>query len=215
MFLPDNVSACVDELERIASIIRKNATLSVAIASQTRLMIDITDANDEQRTAERLLSLARQWTRMDVRAGIGSSRALAESAVMHCRRGVAIDTRPAPADEPPLAVPAPVKGRLTLGTDCAANRQRLYGLVARLERLQEGFGQACREVRLRAVSPDMTLVRTLRFDRPVLVTDTLERVAAAVEAVPAGGDFVLELELGRPVPRSLVVRPREALAAAV
>jgi hypothetical protein len=216
MFLPDNVSACVDELERMCSIIRRYATVSVAITSSTALMIDVSTANDERRTAERLLSLARQWTRLDVRGGIGSSRTLAAAAAAQQRRGLAIDSRPAPGDERPLITAAPVTGRVTLDADPAANARRIAGLVVRLDTLQMSLDQAFREVKLRAVAPDMSFTRTLRFDRPARVSDTRARIEAAVAALPpAASSFTLEIELSRPVPLALATPSVRELAAAV
>ncbi len=216
MFLPDNVSACVDELERICSIIARYATVSVAIASSTTVMIDISTANDERRTAESLLSLARQWTRLDVRGGIGSNRHLAASAASNQRRGLAIDNRPAAEDERPLVATSPVKGRVTLHGDADANRRRIAGMVTRLDTVQTSLDQACREVRLRVVADDMTVTRTLRFDRPVRAADTRDRIEAAVSALPAvGASFTLEVELARPVPLALALPLVRELAAAV
>ncbi|MCA9843048.1 MAG: hypothetical protein KC491_00215 [Dehalococcoidia bacterium] len=215
MFLPENPGACVDELERIASIIAKYATLSVAITSQTRIMIDVTTVNDEVRMGERLASLARQWTGLEVRAGVGSSRSQAEDAATLVRRGVAIDTRPAGEDEPPPQAMQPLTGRVTLRGEPDDDQRRLRGLIARLARLQDSLGQACREVTLRMVADDLVMRRRLRFDRPTGVLEAQDRIEAAVSTVPVEGPVVLELELGRPAPLLLATRYREALATAV
>lgn len=215
MFLPDNVLDCIDEIERIAAIIRRYATLSVAIASSTQLMIDVTHVANEEREARRLVALARQWTRMEVRAGVGSSAQFAAEAAAHGRRTIAVDTRPAPLGERPPVQQAPITGRVNLVAGDPSNGRRLRGLAARLASLQEAYGQACRDVKLRAVSTDMTVTRTLRFDRPIRAVEAVERLEKAVATLPGTGGWVLEVELAGPVPLSLIAREEPMLAAAV
>jgi protein ImuB len=90
-FLPDNASACLEELERIATILRLKATDRVAIGGRDHLILDLGHVSEgpdgEARVARRLAGLAEAWSGLEARAGVGDSRADAYDAARASRGG--------------------------------------------------------------------------------------------------------------------------------
>lgn len=201
VFLPSNAGACLDELERLATIIAKYATESVAIESTSHLLVDVTGARDEVRTAQRLRSLARAWSDMVVQAGIGSTRRDALQAAMSSRR-IVVAVPPRTASEPALRrMEGPISVTLYLDGS-AAGRLRIGAALHRLAAVQEAAGRSFRDVRLTLATDAETHSLRIRCDRPLNVDDVRERIVAAVGRLPQGvsGTLTVALELlGPPV----------------
>jgi hypothetical protein len=92
VFLADNSGACLDELERMARIVRGRATTRVAIGGRDHLFIAIDEANaDEAKAvAMRVMGLVRAWAGHTVRGGLADSREEAFEAARASRRGLLV-----------------------------------------------------------------------------------------------------------------------------
>jgi hypothetical protein len=222
VFLPDNAGACLDELERIASIIRTRATGIVAIASRDELLVDVDSlpkhlGSDDAEAAARLTGLVRMWTGLSVRAGVASSRAEAIEAARGARLAPAIRPPVLAWGEPPLqassAGPLAVEVLVPLGTSPLAARARLLRAAHLLQVLLDGAEQSYREVRAtvhdesgeaqhlrKLIEPASDVQHALQAALPILSD---ESIATAVS---------IRLELGRLGPD---VRVAPATAASV
>jgi hypothetical protein len=222
VFLPDNAGACLDELERIASIIRTRATGIVAIASRDELLVDVDSlpkhlGSDDAEAAARLTGLVRMWTGLSVRAGVASSRAEAIEAARGARLAPAIRPPVLAWGEPPLqassAGPLAVEVLVPLGTSPLAARARLLRAAHLLQVLLDGAEQSYREVRAtvhdesgearhlrKLIEPASDVQHALHAALPILSD---ESIATAVS---------IRLELGRLGPD---VRVAPATAASV
>jgi hypothetical protein len=156
VFLPDNAGACLDELDRIASIIRTRATGIVALASREEILIDVDSlpdhlGADDLEVASRLAALVRMWTGLSVRAGVGSSRREAREAARGARLAPVVRPPVLAWGEPPLrasaAGPLAVEVLIPLGTSPLAARAKLLRASRHLQALLDGAGQSYREVR--------------------------------------------------------------------
>ncbi len=151
-FLPDNAGACLDELERVASILRLRATSLVAIGGRHHLFVDAgrlaNGAAEEGRVARRLCELARAWTGFDVRAGVGSGSADALSSARSARRLPVVAPPTADGSETPAYRPEPLVVRIATGTPSSpvAVRATLLRAVARMGTVLEGRQESFREM---------------------------------------------------------------------
>ncbi len=157
VFLPDNPGAALDELERIASIIRLRATPLVEVGGAAHLFVDLASTirlyPDEAAAARRLQQLAQAWSGLPVRAGAASTRRLALAAAMAARFQPAIDSGPAAAaDEPPIAPFAERTLAVTVtvfgGSSEAGARERLTGALRRLQAILDARNEGFRELRV-------------------------------------------------------------------
>ena len=200
VFLPDNAGACLDELERIASIVRTRATGIVAIASREELLVDLDSlpshlGSNDYEVATRLAALVRMWTALGVRAGVGSSRAEARGAARGARRAPAIRPPVLAWGEPPLqassAGPLAVEVLIPLGTSPLAARARLHRSTHQLQALLDGAGQSYRDVRVtvtdgagnenrlrKLIEPTSDVQDALRAGSPVVTDDALANAAS-------------------------------------
>ncbi len=221
-FLPDNAGACLDELERIASIVRTRATGIVAIVSREELLIELDSlpahlGADEAEVASRLAGLVRMWSGLGVRAGVASSRAGAREAARGARLGPVIRPPVLAWGEPPLQAsstgPLAAEVLIPQGTSPLAARARLLRATQQLQALLDGAGQSYRELRVvvrnesgvdthlrRLIEPTSDVQEALTAASPALVDEAL---AAATS---------VRLEIGRLGPD---VRVEPATAASV
>ena len=212
VFLPDNASACLDELERLASILRKYATVSVAIDTTFSLLLAIPAAEPEEAFAQRLLPLVRAWSGVAVQAAIGSTPADAREAARVARRGVGIAAPREGAGTPLRATEGPISLEVAFDGTTEARRRALAAL-ARLATLQQAFRKSFRVLRLTFHCGEAARTMRLTFDRPADVDDARERVEAALALLPAGQAGRLTVALERLGPR-VAVEPLPTLAAA-
>lgn len=143
-FVPDNAGACLDALDRIASIVRKRTTAEVAVGGRDYLLVAI-DGAEAAVTAGRLLELAVAWSGLEGRVGLGTSMERAVAAARrprpvadgeHAGDGAAVESLPR---HEPLAAEvrtATPMGQLSVR---AALRRIAAGLGAVLETRHESF----------------------------------------------------------------------------
>jgi len=206
-FLPDNARACLDELERLATIIRTRATIPVAIGGRDYLEADVTAlAADlgEAQAAARLLELARAWTGYDVRAAVAGTRLEALEAARAARRGPAsLPASAAALVEPgiPPGTPAPMRAsaRLAAGATPLSARETLFRLLGRLDVILAARAESFRELRVTCTGTDGSArCLTLRPAHPLhAATAALEALGARLPVDAFGGCTSLAVELGR------------------
>jgi hypothetical protein len=101
VFLADNSGACLDELERLAMILRTRVTTRVEVGGRDHLFvaIDGEDHDAEKALALRVMGLVRTWAARPVRGGLAATRADALEAARASRRGM-LALPPAHGDQP-------------------------------------------------------------------------------------------------------------------
>ena len=212
MFLPDNTAACFDELERLASIIRKYATETVALASSTAIFVDLSPVADERETAERIRTLARSWSGVMVQAGIGNTRDEAMEAAASSRRTITVaEPRLVRSHElrettGPVSVSATLVGR-------HGDRKRVLSALRKLAVAVGAYGWDFRELQMTLDNEQATRTIRLRFDNPTDLRRAEDRIWAALGKLPEGSGGRLTIELRRLVPRR-AVEPMPTLAKA-
>ena len=146
IFLPDNGGHCLEELERMATIIQKRATDPVAIGGRDHLLVQADPSVGEAALAARLAALASAWSGLTVQAGVADTAAEALDAARASRgRPVVCPSRG--ASEPVIAFrPERIKARsrVAAGSGELAARAALQRLVARAQTVLEGRGQSYR-----------------------------------------------------------------------
>ena len=191
VFLPDNAGACLDELDRIAAILRTRATSLVALEGRSHLAIDVTacaaSANEEAFIARRLTAYALAWGGFEVRAGVASSRSDALDAA-RASRGTPVVCPGVDWDEAavgPYRRDAAVSGRWSQSHPASAGeaRARLGSLLERLGAVLQARGESSREVPITLAWADETRMLTLRPPAPVPVHTASDALALARDAV--------------------------------
>ena len=218
-FLPDNAGQCLDELERLADIIRRRATPLVEIAGREHLFVDISNlapgSRSEAAVATTLARIASSFTECTVRAAVASTRAEALEAARASRSSIAV-VPPRDAAEPPIApqraetIAASVTGDSELRL-----RARLSQALRHLDAVLDARGASFREAKLIVSNPDGEHLLSFRLRIPASTTAPL---TAALDEVPAmlGGVTGIRIELSRlgpdvrtrPCVASLAYRPR-------
>lgn len=218
-FIADNAADCLDELERVAAILRTRATPLVAPGGRDHLFLDISKlANgerDEARLAQRLAGVAGAWSGCDVRAGVASSRREALEAAMTARRG-AVVCPPMPATEPAIA---PFRAE-TLSADVTfpgganelAVRARAARLLRQLDVMLEARGQSYRSARVIVVTERGEREVRVRPPSPAHDASRLERQVIDAQGGDGSRVFSVHVELGGLGP-SVRVTPSAASAA--
>lgn len=90
IFLADNSGACLDELERLAMILRTRVTTRVEVGGRDHLFVamDGEDHDAEKALALRVMGIVRAWAARPVRGGLAATRADALEAARASRRGM-------------------------------------------------------------------------------------------------------------------------------
>lgn len=209
VFLPDNAGAAFDELERIASIIRRRSTPLVEVGGTSHLFVDLESMGDayasEAMAARRLQQLAGAWAGMSVRVGAGSTRGAARAAAMRgifseaASDGGDNETEPpvAPFVERTLSVSIVLKG----GMAAPGSRETAARALARLQAVLDARAEAFREVRICVDCGDGPRETVERYLNPVGATD---RALSAIEAHACdshdGAPHAVRVTLGRLCP---------------
>jgi hypothetical protein len=151
VFLADNASACLDELERLASIVALRATTAVAAGGRDTLLIDITNAagnDDEPRLASRLAGLVSAWAGVEARAGVADTRAGALDAARFARRWPVV-TPPGDRDAPAEDLIVPIhREHLEARPSSLASERAAARLAALLDALLSARGLTFRQLTL-------------------------------------------------------------------
>ena len=222
-FLPDNAGPCLDELESIASILRRRATITVAIASREELLLDISapskgDDGDELRTAERIAGFARMWSGLPVRAGVASSRSAAREAARCARNAPVVMTPVLAWDEAGIGGvsdgPLAAEVFFPLGTSPLAARARLERASRQLQAILDASGLNYRGVELQLSRADGEPRVSRRMPEPSGdLNAALALVAAELSDDRLAGVTGIRLELAALCP-DVRVEPAVALRAA-
>jgi hypothetical protein len=206
VFAPDNAGDCLDELERVAAILRVRATPLVALASRDHLFLDMEGVldrfADEGAAARRMAGLVRAWSGLDVRAGVASTRAEAFEAARAARRFPIVCPEMCPALEAPVQ---PMQGEIIAAeaafdrpaSDTAA-RARLVRLLAKLSAVLDARGESFREARIEVRRRDGDFAVPLRPSRPFHAAgDLLDLLTGRVPDGGFEGATGLRVVLGR------------------
>lgn len=198
IILADNAGDCLDELERLAAIVSRYATVSVAVESTTRLVVGCPAlaGTGEEAFAIRLQQLVRAWGGMPVQAGIGNGRAEALEAAVRSRPGVTVVPPSPGVAEAPVAT---LTGQtLRVSTSVGADLDgTLRKTARRLRLMQSTASRSARELRLTVRAGETTYRRVLRPRNPVQPHELDERIVAAFEDLPAVRPEWIRVELGR------------------
>jgi hypothetical protein len=212
VFLPDNAAACFDELERLASIIRKYATVSVAIVSNTSLLVDISAVSDGAQVAESIRTLARSWSGLAVQAAVGNTPEEATDAARSSRRSIAI-VEPRSTGTTALRES---NGPISVTTAIArvdGDRKRVLTALRKLAVAVAAYDWDFRELHMMAESERGPWTIRLRFESPTDVQRAEDRIWDALGKLPKECRGRLRFELRRLSPR-VVTAPLPQLAKA-
>ena len=157
VFLSDNAGACIEELERVAGILRTRVTTRVEVGGRDHLFlaIDGGSPDDERATALRVMGLVRAWSDRPVRGGLAATRLEALEAARASRRGLLI-CPPTGESQPESGIapfrPESLAASATLDPDAGSSplavRARISSLAHRLETIATARNQGFRDVRI-------------------------------------------------------------------
>ncbi|MBA4180172.1 MAG: hypothetical protein C0506_06235 [Anaerolinea sp.] len=155
-FLPDNANASLEALEQVASILRNRATPFVVIVSREHIAVSLAGLEgrfaDEAAAADRLASVAREWSGLDLRAGVGDTMAEACEAARAARRCPVIAPATGAVAEPVAAYDESRRLSATLrfeGHEAAREvRGRLLKQLGRLQLMLDGREESARSLSL-------------------------------------------------------------------
>lgn len=185
-FIPDNATACLDELEEALHIIVKKATPNVAIASREHLVVDLAGLEgrfvDEATAASRLAALVREWTGLDVRAGVGNRVDDAIEASKCARRAPAVAAIESGPSKPitPHGASRAIAAHIDFegGAGAKAVRAQVHRLLFRLQLLLEGGDESARRLRVVLERADRKETLVLNPAQPIhTAADMLEVLA--------------------------------------
>ena len=207
VFLPDNLGDCLDELERVAAVVSRQATPLVEVGGRSHVFVDLAGLDgrfaSEVQAAERIAGLVSEWSGLAVRAGVAGARAEALEAARGARSGPMVV---APAGQLALDHERPIRGSgevsgseaLPPGTDAERARERLAALVARVTKLvtvsERGFRRleitiegagATQQIRARSAVPVLDPARALALVAGPVSSTTFD--GAARLSVTASG----------------------------
>ncbi|MCC7365556.1 MAG: hypothetical protein IT303_14415 [Dehalococcoidia bacterium] len=204
LFAPDNAGPCLDELERVAVILRARTTPLVELGGRDHLFVDITrlasGPREEERLARRLAALASAWTSFAVRAGVASSRAAALEAARAARRGPQVYPALLDAQEPPIAPYRMQQLTAAVTFEPGANELAIRAAIQRLARKLDlvlaARSASARHATIRlALENGETREQLLRLHEPAhrasCFLDAVTRAASSVQ-----GLVTLEVALG-------------------
>ncbi|MGH2633533.1 MAG: hypothetical protein ACRDG3_08995 [Tepidiformaceae bacterium] len=181
-FLADNAGDCLETLEAIAAILRTRATTSVALGGVDHLFLDLAGLDnlfiDEATAAAALAALVRTWGGLEVRAGVGGSRACALAAARTARHGPVVRDGDHLCSEagaaagrqsiaPWRAEELAANASLPADADARVVRARLVRLLASLETILDGRAESFREVTVTMESPMGRRTSTVRSHAPL------------------------------------------------
>lgn len=203
VFERDNAGACLNELERMASILRVKATTDVAIVSRDAVAVALGGLGgqfaDEAGAAQALAQLARSWTALDVRAGVGSTVDTALAAARTARRYPVVAAGDV-QHRGLSAVPGQVSGsaRLEQGREWV----RAGTLLERLALALDVYRLSYREVLLEVERPSGRLSLRIRSDAPLHTgVEALNLIRIRAGAGALAGANALTVSLQRLGPR--------------
>lgn len=214
----DNAGECLDELERIASILRARATTDVAIVSRDAVLVSLAGLEDrfadEMAAATALARLARSWTGLDVRAGAAGTVEGAIAAARTARRFPVSCPSSGPGQALPM-LSGSIAGSVSWGVGASVGEAgaRLEKLLAKLETAVEVQGLSFREVTMEVTRPSGSLAYRLPSGMPLhRAAEARELILARLGAGALSGTTGIEVALGRMGPSVRVEPWRPAVA---
>jgi nucleotidyltransferase/DNA polymerase involved in DNA repair len=214
----DNAGECLDELERIASILRARATTDVAIVSRDAVIVSLGGLEDrfadEMGAAAALARLARSWTGLDVRAGAAGTVDGAIAAARTARRFPVVCPSAGSGQALPM-LSGSIAGsvRWGVGASVAEASARLEKLLAKLETAVEVHGLSFREVTIELTRPSGALAYRLRSESPLhRAAEARELILDRLGSGALSGTTGIEVALGRMGPSVRVEPWRPAVA---
>jgi nucleotidyltransferase/DNA polymerase involved in DNA repair len=213
VFLADNAGACLDELERIARIVRARVTERVGVGGRDHLFVAIEgdSPEDEKALALRVMSLVRAWADRPVRGGLAPSRQEALEAARASRRGLLV-APPAGAGAPPETIPPfrtpGLAARLQTGPLAGlAARAAVAALLCRLEAVLAARGEGARALRVEVTVPGGVVEARATPAQPFYSgAEAMQLVAADLVPEALEGATAVGAVLGRLAP-DVRVRP--------
>ncbi len=190
-FLPDNASDCLDELDRLAAIVRRSATPLVEVGGRDHLFVDMDGLKDrfgsEGGAAARLAGLLQECTRFRIRAAVADTRAAAVEAARAARLQVHVLETGLP--DPEEVVPSRDES-LTVSLNLPQGEPNAKRAVARqLSRVADVMGARDRGFRrIRVQLQTRRAPRTLTL-RPAIPMYSRDDVLRALEDVSTELDF--------------------------
>jgi hypothetical protein len=205
VFLADNGGACLDELERIARIVRARTTTRVEVGGRDHLFVAIhgEDAEHERELALRLMGIIKAWADRPVRGGLSDTKQEALEAARSSRRGLLVTPPRAatgdagaigPLEERSVAVrqefapPLPGLGaRATIGA-----------LLSRAERVLDARGDGFRTVDVTIICDGGTFHASGASPQPLhTAAEAMALVAPQLPAESLDGTASIGIALGR------------------
>ncbi len=216
VFLADNAGGCLDEMGRIASIIRTRATTRVAIGGTDHLFVGLPDDLDgaqEAVVAKRLLSLAAAWGGQEARGGVADSRDAALDAAHAARRGVLIvpsGSEGRAVEEIPVYRSGEQIGaavRLGPGESGLAARAAVIRLFGRLQLVLAARGESFRELEMEVETGAGAIRHAVASAQPLHTAgEGLALLGTHVPADALAGARQVRVLLGRLGPNVRVAR---------
>lgn len=167
-FLPDSIAGSLDVLEPAADHLRLRVTPFVEVGGRDHLFAGLQHTAEDERTlAGRVRTYLTGWTGLDLRIGVGPSRAAALTAAQCARAGIAV------ADGSALS-PQPVAAWRDESVSMTAHLRSngdLVRAVHRLHALLAARGDGCRWLQVEAGSRAAT---TFQSREPVYEVGTLK-----------------------------------------
>lgn len=223
VFLSDNAGACIEELERVAGILRLRVTPRIEVGGRDHIFVSIDGEShaDQRASALRIMGLVRAWSGRQVRGGLAASRLEALEAARASRRGLLIcppsDSAESeapihPFREERIAASAPVG--IASGRSPMAVRARISSLAHRLETVSAARNQGFRDVRVVLHRGDSSATVRTRSASPMhSAAEALALLGAALSDDAVAGVDRVELRFERLTP-DVRVRPLDRTFAA-
>jgi hypothetical protein len=208
VFLADNSGACLEEIERLATIVRTRVTTRVAVGGRDHLFvaIDGDDGDDEKALALRVMGIVRAWADRPVRGGLAATRQEALEAARASRRGLLI-VPPAATPDDAAAVasssPAEVTARRTFPAALSglAARAAVAALLARAETIIAARGQGFRRVTVEVTGPGGVVDAAGSTAQPLYAgSEAMALVASQLSPESLEGATAIAVRLGRLAP---------------
>lgn len=179
VFLPDSIASSLDVLEPAADYLRLRVTPFVEVGGRDHLFAGLqTSPQDERTLATRVRTYLSVWTGLDLRIGVGPSRAAALTAAQCARAGIAVADGTAVSPQPVASwrdEPVSMTAHLRSSGDLVRAVHRLHALLA-------ARGDGCRWLQVEVGSRAPT---TFRSREPVYDIGTLrDWISGLVDAAP-------------------------------
>jgi hypothetical protein len=213
VFLADNAGACLDEVERIATILRTRVTERVAVGGRDHVFVAIDEESPDagKAAALRVMGIVRAWADRPVRGGLAAIRSEALDAARASRRGLLV-VPPTPADRPTETIPPLTSPEISARVETAplsglAARAGIGALLFRLETVLAARGEGARSVRVEVTTPAGVVEVGAGSPQPFYTgTEAMQLLAGDIAAEALEGATAIRAVLGRLAP-DVRVRP--------